>query len=344
MRILQIIGCGLALLMLIVSTVFGLLPNYLIAFLLLSALCLCATSVVFVARRRFGSQPVPLGRRGSQRRLSRRRVLRSATWISIGFCIHVAVAPVQFSPFEYRSTLVLVWGMVAVLCLLDWIPRRPIGLVLDSTLAVFLILLVYQLSTSYWPGSLVDAVELQSPLSEEWIVLQGGGSALLNHHHFAGSQKHAIDLVPRADGRLPLEGVSSLDRYAAFGAPLFSPVAGKIVSTDDSLPDQRPGESDYRTIVGNHVVVRADDGFFVLMAHLQKGSVQVSVGELVEVGQELAKVGNSGNTSQPHLHVQAMTHARLNHADNQPLAMLFDVNDRKRRWLKRNDMLPASGG
>ena len=62
-------------------------------------------------------------------------------------------------------------------------------------------------------------------------------------------------------------------------------------------------------LFGNHVVVRGDDGTCVVLAHLRRGSVRVRRGDLVEPGQVVAECGNSGNSSEPHLHIQAMDRA-----------------------------------
>src|SRR3546814_21165157 len=59
-----------------------------------------------------------------------------------------------------------------------------------------------------------------------------------------------------------------------------------------------------RFILGNHVIVDHGDGTYVAYAHLRRGSLLVGVGDRVQAGQPLGEVGNSGNSSEPHLHVQ----------------------------------------
>lgn len=75
----------------------------------------------------------------------------------------------------------------------------------------------------------------------------------------------------------------------------------------DGRPDQQIGSTDGRYQSGNNIVLDIGGGNFLMMAHLSPGSIQVKVGDHVKLGQPLAKVGNSGNTTEPHLHIQAQT-------------------------------------
>ena len=169
--------------------------------------------------------------------------------------------------------------------------------------------------------------------------MQGGNAALVNHHRFAGSQRYALDLIVLEDGVLPSRGVTDLDRYRTYGAPLHAPVAGVVVAAEGSLPDLAIGDADPRNPAGNHVVPRTAAGLFVLPAHLQRGSVTVAVEDEVEVevGETLAKVGNSGNSTQPHLHIQAMTKPDLFDPGNRPVPLTVSIGGDASRLLGRND-------
>lgn len=92
-----------------------------------------------------------------------------------------------------------------------------------------------------------------------------------------------------------------------------------------ALPDNAPAETDSDHPGGNHVAISCH-GINVTLAHLQKDSVRVAVGESVLAGQLIGSVGNSGYSDEPHLHLQA------NAADGRPLALAFNskfiaVND-----------------
>jgi murein DD-endopeptidase MepM/ murein hydrolase activator NlpD len=73
----------------------------------------------------------------------------------------------------------------------------------------------------------------------------------------------------------------------------------------DGLPDLPPPERDRENPAGNHVVISCMN-VELLMAHMENGSVAVEAGERVETGQLVGRVGNSGNTTEPHLHIHAV--------------------------------------
>lgn len=153
-----------------------------------------------------------------------------------------------------------------------------------------------------------EAVRLESPLrGGVYYVGQGGDSRLVNYHNTHPEQRYALDVVAlngwgtRAWGVYP----SSLKRYVIFGAVVYSPCRGTVVSAVDGLADLIPPEADPSQPAGNHVVI-ACNGVQVTLAHLQNGSVTVSPGSTVSVGEPVGRVGNSGNTSEPHLHVHAV--------------------------------------
>jgi hypothetical protein len=150
--------------------------------------------------------------------------------------------------------------------------------------------------------------ELAFPLKNgRFMVGQGGGISLLNHHAAHPEQAHAADITEindfgyRAAGLAPKE----LDRYVIFGASVVSPCSGEIVDTRSDLSDLIPPESDAGNPRGNHVIVDCGD-FHVELAHLQQGSVLVTPGASVSAGDAVGRVGNSGNTTEPHLHVHAV--------------------------------------
>ncbi|SEM59285.1 M23 family metallopeptidase [Streptacidiphilus jiangxiensis] len=152
------------------------------------------------------------------------------------------------------------------------------------------------------------ATLLASPLRGSWYVVQGGGRGI-NHHLGIPEQRGAVDLVQvGAHGTLRSRtragNPQGPERYRAFGAPIHSPCDGVVTTVVDGLEDQTPGLIRYGPPYGNHVVI--DTGAErVTLAHLRPGTVQVAPGDRVTTGQLLAEVGNSGNSTEPHLHLQA---------------------------------------
>jgi murein DD-endopeptidase MepM/ murein hydrolase activator NlpD len=104
--------------------------------------------------------------------------------------------------------------------------------------------------------------------------------------------------------------VNQLSSYAYYGVNIYCAGPGKVVEVVRDLPDEIPGAtpSDITvlTAVGNHVIVQMAGKRYAMYAHLVPNSVTVQLGDSVETGQVLGKLGNSGSSSVPHLHFQVM--------------------------------------
>jgi len=160
------------------------------------------------------------------------------------------------------------------------------------------------------PGMLTnpDARPLASPLGAgRFMVVHGGNHSLINYHASHEAQRHALDIVALNAGGFRAVGILPDDpeSYAIYGVAVVSPCDGEVIGVRDGLPDQSPPEADRGNPAGNHVVL-ACDGMRVELAHLQKGSIRVETGDQLRIGQPIALVGNSGNTSEPHLHIHAV--------------------------------------
>lgn len=193
-------------------------------------------------------------------------------------------------------------------------------------LSLFLLLDVIALAGYTRPGS---ALRLAFPLRDGlYIVGQGGNSPMINAHNPSASQRYALDIArlnrfgTRARGLYPTEPAA----YAIFGSTLYSPCDGQVTAAEDALPDLAPPDRDRDHPPGNHIViVPSGDDAQVILAHLMHGSLLVGPGDTVRAGQPIARVGNSGNTTEPHLHIHAI---RGREADpirgGEGLPMLFD--------------------
>lgn len=223
-----------------------------------------------------------------------------------------------------RLALVLVPGCAAVLLAVRaWtVPGTRLLAARLTGASVLTLLLCLNLLTYYDVLPAADrAVEVQMPLEGEWMALQAGRSLLTNHHTLHRDQNYAIDFTRRLPGGTTFSGDrNKLQSYEAFGMPLLSPVDGRVVRVVSDLPDQEIGSSDSSRAAGNHVVVRVNAMSYVLLAHLRQGSVVVREGQAVAAGTPLGEVGNSGNTTEPHLHMHAMTQLD----DGDPLRLRFN--------------------
>ena len=158
-------------------------------------------------------------------------------------------------------------------------------------------------------GGHVTSQRYGLPLCGEWLVANGGVTKQTSHSWDLPNQRYAYDFVKASDW---LEEGSRCERqnlpdYSAFGQPVFAPADGIVVHAQDGQRDYPfPGSGAVdmwcRDIRGNHILIRHRDDEFSLLAHLRKGSVSVAVGETVRVGQKIGECGNSGHSTQPHLH------------------------------------------
>jgi hypothetical protein len=163
---------------------------------------------------------------------------------------------------------------------------------------------------------------LGSPLKGRGWVAVNGCCLVSGAHRSAlqsvngrldNGQRFAIDWIRLDDSDRFVAGDPNVVRnWSGYDEPVFAVAGGVVVATGDGLPDQPPGQLPdpatitLQTVDGNHVVLDIGRGLFVFYAHLKKGSLTVRTGDRVPAGKELGRLGNSGNTSAPHLHLQVM--------------------------------------
>ena len=151
-----------------------------------------------------------------------------------------------------------------------------------------------------------DRILIAFPLEGVWSVGQGGPSVLTNTHISYANQRYALDLAKVGpDGKCFKPDGRHLQDYLAWGQPVRAPLSGTVIKAVRTYPDNELGLVDDRDSRGNHVLIRSVSGEIILLAHLRKASVLVEEGDSVQEGQLIAEVGNSGNTSYPHLHIDA---------------------------------------
>ena len=163
-----------------------------------------------------------------------------------------------------------------------------------------------------------------------WRALNSPASKVPSHGTHGHGQTFAVDLVYEpAEGARPEfgqgPGFRAPQDFPAFGRELYAPDDGLVVAVRDNARDHRSRSNmlayaymmvdgsirelfGSRNVLGNHVIVDLGDGTFAALAHLQHGSARVRRGQRVRRGEQLARCGNSGNSSEPHVHLQLMDH------------------------------------
>jgi hypothetical protein len=147
---------------------------------------------------------------------------------------------------------------------------------------------------------------LELPVRIPVVFFQGGEDSLHNLHVWNPDQRHAFDIVGWKDGGSfgDSKGQSN-DDYVIWDVEVHAPVEGRIVGKKDGIRDNVPGSLNYDQPFGNYVVIERKPGVFVVLGHLRLHSIAVSVGDVVKAGDVVAHVGNSGTSTEPHLHIHA---------------------------------------
>jgi Peptidase family M23 len=170
------------------------------------------------------------------------------------------------------------------------------------------------------------------PLAGEWVALKTPAERVPSHGTNYFGQRYAFDFV-RLDpsGQKFYEdpvwkhvlGVLPAEAFLSWDAPVAATFSGRVVRVGDGWPDRTrinalwevaranllargPADSDYRPLTGNFVLVQGEPGV-AFYAHLKNGSIRVREGDRVSVGEEIGRVGNSGNSTMPHLHFHVMS-------------------------------------
>jgi murein DD-endopeptidase MepM/ murein hydrolase activator NlpD len=180
-----------------------------------------------------------------------------------------------------------------------------------------------------WPlgaDPALTSIELDSLFDGAWLAIWAGDTEFRNYHAVAPPQRHALDLAIWQDGATYRGDGLAVEDYYAYGQALYAPVAGEVVAVESSHPDLPPAVAQMadhalaeeaataaaeQGPAGNHVVIRTEEGLYVFIAHMAPDSAMVAVGDTVEAGDEIGKVGNTGNTSEPHIHVHVQTTAAI---------------------------------
>lgn len=173
------------------------------------------------------------------------------------------------------------------------------------------------------------SVDLAYPFRGRWLVQNSPADRVPSHGTQRFATAYAIDFVPVDErGRTASFSIASMvrpeppERFPGFGRPLTAPARGVVAALNDGATDHaayrgipsiryaltqhRRAAKGWAGLAGNYVIIALVTGGFVALCHLQCDSLSVSVGQTVAIGDLVARCGNSGNSTEPHVHVQAI--------------------------------------
>lgn len=150
-----------------------------------------------------------------------------------------------------------------------------------------------------------NQTKLGLPFKGEWLIFWGGDTPEQNQHQNAPNQRFAFDIIKLNEKGNSHRGKGLQNEdYYAFGQEITAPADGIVTDVINGVRDNVPGEKNEMFVPGNTIVIKHADAEYSLFAHLKLDSVRVKVGDRITKGQVIGLCGNSGNSSEPHLHYQ----------------------------------------
>jgi hypothetical protein len=207
------------------------------------------------------------------------------------------------------------------------------------------------------------------PFEGQWLVGNTPANQIPSHGTTLFGTSYAFDFmaVDRKTRTAPSKswrtffGVEQPELFYSFGKSVFSPIEGEIVSIHNGEEDHVARRSwftllpyvlsqssrirkGHQAIAGNYLVIKAKEvDLFVAIVHLQKDSILVKEGQSVTEGQHIANCGNSGNSTEPHIHIQAMNTLDFSNGSGIPLFFRHFTQREKEQIKKRTNAFPNSG-
>lgn len=158
-----------------------------------------------------------------------------------------------------------------------------------------------------------NTTKLKLPFRGEWTVIWGGDTKELNYHVESQAQKNAFDIVVTdKEGKSHKTTGQANEDYYAFGKGIFAPCDGVVVLVVDGVKDNKPGDFNPIYIPGNSVIIKTLNKEYLVFAHFKQHSIKVKEGQQVKQGDLLGLCGNSGNSSEPHLHFHIQNVENMN--------------------------------
>ena len=213
---------------------------------------------------------------------------------------------------------VILWGLIKTVFNPPLVRRwRIAGFAMLLVVAVFGTVPMFEvpLSTEGWTST----TAFRLPFDGEWKTFAGGPELNRNYHATTAAYRWGYDFAPVEDGSRFAGDGESLEDYYCFGKPVLAPADGEVVQIENERKDYPPLEYADQDPLGNHVVLRIEEGVYLFLAQLRQGSVVVEPSQKVERGETVGECGNSGRAVEPHVHVHLQDRVQFPVAQGLPL-------------------------
>ena len=223
-------------------------------------------------------------------------------------------------------------------------------------ICILVIVLIFSNSVKKWIDrrnamlEMYEPIIVQFPLRGEWLSPNTPGTKVPSHGTNQLGTRYAYDFIQVDWNRMGtpayrvgvmqylFSGVKLSDYYC-WGQEVYSPCDGIVVVAEDGYAENEktnlpadmsnayknahyfdPEKDDIQSVAGNYVIIKYSENVYAALCHLQTGSVQVSVGQMIKKGEVIGRVGHSGNSFAPHLHFQLMDSSDISVANGVPCA------------------------
>ena len=223
-------------------------------------------------------------------------------------------------------------------------------------ICILVIVLIFSNSVKKWIDrrnamlEMYEPIIVQFPLRGEWLSPNTPGTKVPSHGTNQLGTRYAYDFIQVDWNRMGtpayrvgvmqylFSGVKLSDYYC-WGQEVYSPCDGIVVVAEDGYAENAktnllgdmsnayknahyfdPEKDDIQSVAGNYVIIKYSENVYAALCHLQTGSVQVSVGQMIKKGEVIGRVGHSGNSFAPHLHFQLMDSGDITVANGVPCA------------------------
>jgi murein DD-endopeptidase MepM/ murein hydrolase activator NlpD len=154
------------------------------------------------------------------------------------------------------------------------------------------------------------------PFEGSWLTSWGGDTKELNIHNDIAAQKYAYDFViTNETGKTFKNKGRANEDYHCFGMNVLAPANGEVVEAVKGVRDNIPGDTNPYMKTGNYILIKHAENEYSFLAHLKLNSLILNIGEKVKKGQKIGECGNSGNSSEPHLHYHVQNSFIFNRFD-----------------------------
>ena len=223
-------------------------------------------------------------------------------------------------------------------------------------ICILVIVLIFSNSVKKWIDrrnamlEMYEPIIVQFPLRGEWLSPNTPGTKVPSHGTNQLGTRYAYDFIQVDWNRMGtpayrvgvmqylFSGVKLSDYYC-WGQEVYSPCDGIVVVAEDGYAENEktnlladmsnayknahyfdPEKDDIQSVAGNYVIIKYSENVYAALCHLQTGSIQVSVGQMIKKGEVIGRVGHSGNSFAPHLHFQLMDSGDITVANGVPCA------------------------